>query len=119
MKGMVLMLLSNITDLIVPEEWYEDVYFCVSIRPAYEYVNKQKTDNLIGYRYRVKSTVLQDEFSVLIYGNEPLLQPEDLPNGSMIQVTFDNLRLSPYINVYKGFATLMIRGEASDVEIAV
>lgn len=113
------MLLSNITELIVPAEWYEDVYICTSIRPAYEYINKQKTDNLIGYRYRVKSNVLQDEFSVLIYGNEPLLQPEDLPIGSMIQVTFDNLKLSPYINVYKGFVTLMIRGEASDVEIAV
>ena len=107
------------SELLVPSSWYEKTYFCIGVFKAYEYVNGKKTDNIIGYKYRVRSIFLGEEIVVFVAHEFPLFNPEDIPVGSAIEVEFDMLKLIPVVRYNKGYTNIYLRGVANDVQMVV
>ena len=83
----------KITELLINPKSVGRGLILTGIRPAYEYRNGQRTDNVVGYKYDV---VLPDHgyspLSIRIDG-EQLLEYEE---GAHAEVTFDGLDLYIY-----------------------
>lgn len=63
----------------------------LSVAPVYEYMNGEKTEKIVGYRYGVVETNNFEKFSVKVPSTAPAITPEQLAETKVkLKVAFDN-----------------------------
>ncbi len=97
----------KLTDLIIAPSSLGNKLWLVDVTPAYAYVNRQRTDNITGYRYSVALPEKNlDKIVIKIEGEQRM----EAPNG-YVEVRFDNLEL--YLQWYRG--DYMVTGRATGI----
>lgn len=82
----------SIRDLRIDPASVGKVKLLVDVIPVHEYREKQRTDNIIGYRYIVALPQLAfEKFGVRVDGPQLLEKPD-----SAVEVEFSGLELSAY-----------------------
>lgn len=82
----------NIRDLKIDNASLGQKKLLVEVIPAYEYKDKQRTDNITGYRYVVCLVDHHlEKLSVRIDGHQRMAQPD-----GFVEVDFEGLEVSGY-----------------------
>ena len=97
----------NIRNLKIDVASLGEKKLLVEVVPAYEYKDKQRTDNITGYRYVVCLVEHQlEKLGVRIDGPQRMEQPE-----GFVEVAFDGLEVSGYESQGK----VMFTAKAADI----
>ncbi len=70
------------------------------IKPFYKYVDKKRTDEMLGYAYTVIDRARYDSLKVKVFNKTPMVSveaiTEALDSGNPLIVEFDGATVTPY-----------------------
>lgn len=92
---------------IVTQKWKplevflkEKNYYLNGITVRKEYVNNERTNEVLGHVYTATNTDTYDQIHVFVEGKKPLIEPDKLQqaqeDGERIFVEFENAVIRPY-----------------------
>ncbi len=100
------------TGLYIDPNCFGKDMLLVETAPYYEYIDKVRSNNILGYKYTV---VLPqrgfEKLDVKISGNKLL----DVKPGDNISVSFKDLQVKPYLMFRGDRPALMFTAQASDI----
>mgnify|MGYP003304158947 FL=1 len=97
----------NIRDLKIDNASLGDKLLLVEVVPVYEYKDKQRTDNLIGYRYVICLLAHHlEKLNVRIDGPQRMEQPD-----GFVEVIFDDLE----VRAYEAQGKVQFTAKAADI----
>ena len=97
----------NIRDLKIDNASLGDKLLLVEVVPVYEYKDKQRTDNLIGYRYVICLLAHHlEKLNVRSDGPQRMEQPD-----GFVEVTFDDLE----VRAYEAQGKVQFTAKAADI----
>ena len=100
----------NIRDLRIDPASLGEKKLLVEILPAYEYKGRDKTNNILGYRYIIALPKHNlEKISVKIDGEQLMDKPE-----GFVEVEFENLEVS----AYEKNGSVLISAKATGISLA-
>lgn len=94
--------MTKLLNLEIPIELIEktDIFALLGVYPVYQYLNGEKIDNIIAYKYSVVNVESFERYVVKVAGASPIIAPELLKSkrdlGGKEFVRFSNCRLKLY-----------------------
>lgn len=70
-------------------------FYVDSVRPAYDYVDGERTSKILGYRYEVASEKTRDTMDILVEQDIPLITDDDIQKKALLNLDIKiNIELS-------------------------
>lgn len=94
--------MTKLLNLEIPMELIEktDVFALLGVYPVYQYVNGEKIDKIIAWKYSVVNVDTFERYIVKVAGASPIIAPDLLKSkrdlGAKEFVRFSNCRLKLY-----------------------
>lgn len=101
----------KITDFQLPEEVLEEVYSVASVVPW----NK---NGQAGWTYDcILPKMRYEKIQIKVVSEHPVITPEQLGAAGLVNISFDNLKLSPYAMANNGFVNVGITASADKARL--